>query len=267
MTSAEQARLSALEQAVGELRARQDPQALREALEWTWNPRGLADDLLVQDSAGAPLTRRKTLQFAGGATVADDPANGRTVITSALPPPAASGVGHAIAGGSTLSGTGPQAVPGLACTIEVQDDGTGFGMVLFSYAVAWHAYGNATVKSVNTSWDFRADGAQLFTPTSGVAATVRPQLTVISIGPTYYIHTAPAGQASASTGASTTTAGGLALTLGGGGNPFGAIPASPIMLRVPAGTRTLDVYWLNSGGATDEVAIDAGASAAVPLGV
>lgn len=71
-------RIAALEAAVAELRAQQDPQAQRDAAEFTWDPRGLADELLVQDSTGAPLTRRKTIQFTG--VVTDDPAGRRTVV-------------------------------------------------------------------------------------------------------------------------------------------------------------------------------------------
>lgn len=74
----DRARIAALEAAVAELRAQQDPQAQRDAGEYTWDPRGLADELLVQDSTGAPLTRRKTLQFTG--VVTDDPAGRRTVV-------------------------------------------------------------------------------------------------------------------------------------------------------------------------------------------
>lgn len=73
-----EARIAALERALGDLRRELEPQALRAVLERTWNPRGLADELLVQDATGAPLERRRTVQFLGD--VADDPANKRTVV-------------------------------------------------------------------------------------------------------------------------------------------------------------------------------------------
>lgn len=77
----DRARLAALEGAVARLNAQQDPQAQRDAGEYTWDPRGLADELLVQDSTGAPLTRRKTIQFTGTAT--DDPLGRRTIVDTA----------------------------------------------------------------------------------------------------------------------------------------------------------------------------------------
>jgi hypothetical protein len=74
-------RAAALEREVVALRAALEPQALRAALERTWNPRGTADDLRVQNTAGLLLPLRKRIKFEG-ATLVDDPAGKRTVITA-----------------------------------------------------------------------------------------------------------------------------------------------------------------------------------------
>ncbi len=238
---------------------------MRLALETTWNPRGRADELLVQDASGAPLTRRKTLQFTGSVT--DDPAAKRTVVT--VGGSGGAGVGKHVAGGTFLSGNGPQVVPGLGCTVTVPDDGSGFGMVLYSYIVGWHAHGNGATKSVTTTWDVRVDGTQIFPPSNTNPASVRPFLTDTSPANARYIFTAPADSTTASTGATTTVSGGLAVSvpLTTAGSGHGLMPAAPILLRVAAGSRTVDVYWTNASGGTDEVSIDMGAAMAIPIGV
>jgi hypothetical protein len=73
-------RLAALEAQAAELKAGLDPQRIRDSLEYTWNPRGTADEVRAQDAAGLLLPIRKRIQFLGGAT--DDPANARTVVAA-----------------------------------------------------------------------------------------------------------------------------------------------------------------------------------------
>ncbi len=73
-------RLRALERAVAELSDKLDPQTLRNALEFTMNPRGLADEVRVLDPDGSQLPLRRRLHFVG-LTAVDDPLNKRTVIT------------------------------------------------------------------------------------------------------------------------------------------------------------------------------------------
>ncbi len=263
-------RLAALEQRLTAAEALLDPQAMREALEWTWNPRGLADELLVQDAAGLPLTRRKTLQFDGDAVVTDDPAGGRTVISlaSTPPPAAAGGISHTVVGGY-MDNAAAAPITGLGCTVVVPDDGSGSGAVLFTYGVAFRAYNAATTGSVGVAWDFRVDGSQVTPSATGSPSSARPSVSLVSISAAYFIHTAPSGTPTASAGADTDTSGGLAVAPGGGGSGFGPVPASPIIMRLAAGTRTVDVYWTVSGGtsATQNVSIESGMSACIPLGV
>lgn len=83
-------RLAALEAEVRALREALDPQALRNALERSWNPRGHADELHVQGPDGITLPDPlwKTIQFLGGVT--SDPANKRWIVAGApggAPPP------------------------------------------------------------------------------------------------------------------------------------------------------------------------------------
>ncbi len=72
-------RLDLIEAQIAELRELLDPQALRDRMEYTWNPRGTADELRVISTTGAKLPLiRKTIQFLGGVT--DDPAGDRYVV-------------------------------------------------------------------------------------------------------------------------------------------------------------------------------------------
>lgn len=77
-------RLDKLEAVVREMRKRLEPQAMRDSLERSWDPRGTADWTRVTDSAGAPASPpRHLLQFPG-ATITDDPTigdRGATVVT------------------------------------------------------------------------------------------------------------------------------------------------------------------------------------------
>ncbi len=74
-------RLDLIEAQIAELRELLDPQALRDRMEYTWNPRGTADELRVISTTGAKLPLiRKTIQFLGGVT--DDPANDRYVVAA-----------------------------------------------------------------------------------------------------------------------------------------------------------------------------------------
>ncbi len=260
------ARLAALEARLTATEAALDPQRLRQDQEFTWDPRGLADVLQVQDDTGVFVARRLILQFDGDLTTVDDPAGKRTVITAASSA-SAGGVSHTVSSGFLDVGAA-QAVPGLGCTVTVPDDGTGNGAVLFSYGVVFRSHNNATVGSATTSWDFRVNGSQTTPSATANPTLARPSITLVSISAPYFIHTAPSGVASASSGADTDKSGGLALTQGGGGSGFGPVPAAPIMLRLPSGSRTIDVYWTVSGSvSTNTLSIEGGMSACIPLGV
>lgn len=75
-------RIAALEAAVADLTEQLRPQRLRGTLEKTADPRGYADWTRIVDSTGKPFgPPRRQLQFPG-ATVADDPVSGATVVNT-----------------------------------------------------------------------------------------------------------------------------------------------------------------------------------------
>lgn len=253
----------ALEARVAALEAAMHPQRLAETVSRAWDPKGQEPRII--DANGVTLDYEPAVQLMGG-TSTIDPVAQRVVYTPGAG--SSAGVSHYVGGGIGFSAGTAAGVPGLACDVVVPDGGDGTGLVLYSYCAVWQAFGNGATEAVTTSWDVRVDGAQIFPATDNNPANVRPTITLVSINNARYIHTAPPSTPSSSTGPDTTAAGGLSISgpQAGGTVDVGLLPSAPILLRLAAGARTIDVYWTTSPGGTNDVIVQAAAAMALPLG-
>lgn len=259
--------MDALEERVAALEAAMHPQRLAETVSRAWDPKGQEPRII--DADGVTLAYEPAVQLMGG-TSTIDPVTQRVIYTptGGGGTAAAAGVSHYVGGGIGFSAGTPAGVPGLACAVDVPDDGSGSGLVLYSYCAVWQAFGNGVAAAIKTDWDVRVDGAQIFPATDNNPANVRPTITLVSINNARYIHTAPPSVPSSSTGPDTTAAGGLSVSgpQAGGTIPVGLLPSAPILIRLAAGAHTIDVYWTTSPGGTNDVIVQAAAAMALPLG-